>query len=620
MPELGTAYVQVIPSADGISGSLTDIIAPEAESAGSEAGDRAGSSLAEKMKSIIAAAGIGLAIKKSIDAVGDLAAYGDNIDKMSQKLGISAEAYQEWDAVLQHSGSSIEAMRPVFKTLINQAEAGSDAFQELGISQEQLAGMSQEEIFSATISALQNMEEGSERTALATKLLGRGAQELGPLLNTSAEDTEAMKQAVHDLGGVMSNEAVKDAAAYQDALQDMQTALAGLSRGLLGQFLPSFTSVMNGVSTIFSGDANGGVGMIITGIGSILTTIVTSIPQFIEGAAQLVQGVITALVEQAPAFIQAGMDWVSDMVNGLLQGLPDMLVGFGNLLSGVFGFLLENIPTWIQQGAQFIGGLLQGVLNNIPAIVGGILEMVGTLFQTIRDKFPEFVQRGFEVIGEIVAGLIKAIPDVVRAVPQVLGEIGKWINEQDWLGMGMDLIKSIADGISNLGSTVWEAMKEVGEDAIEKFKEIDWVDLGKSIIDGIVSGIWNFAGGLWDAVKGLAKKALGTAKSEIDAHSPSRRFAKEVGRWIPAGIAMGIEQNADVLTNAIDDLSTQATVEAQRMAVTASYVPKNQSQDKLLDRVDAILGLMAEYYPEMAKGDGEALFSGMNRALGLAVM
>ena len=113
---IATAYVQIVPTAEGITNSLTQVIKPEAESAGTEAGESVGSNLADVAKKIIAAAGIGMAIKSSIDAVGDLAAYGDTIDKQSQKIGISRKAYQEWDAVLQHSGTSISTMQGALRT------------------------------------------------------------------------------------------------------------------------------------------------------------------------------------------------------------------------------------------------------------------------------------------------------------------------------------------------------------------------------------------------------------------------------------------------------------------------------------------------------------------------
>lgn len=128
------------------------------------------------------------------DAIADTAAYGDEVDKQSQKLGVSSDFYQEWEAVLQHSGTSMASMTTTFKTLANAVQDGSEdqiaAFEALGLSMEDLQSMSMEEAFEATIAALQGMEEGTERTALATDLLGKGAMELGPLLNTSAEDTQ----------------------------------------------------------------------------------------------------------------------------------------------------------------------------------------------------------------------------------------------------------------------------------------------------------------------------------------------------------------------------------------------------------------------------------------------
>ena len=102
-----------------------------------------------------------------VKTTGDVAAYGDNIDKMSQKMGMSAQAYQEWDAVMQHSGTSMETLKASMKTLANAAETGNDAFQKLGITQEQIATMSQEELFSETITALQNIEDETQRTYLA---------------------------------------------------------------------------------------------------------------------------------------------------------------------------------------------------------------------------------------------------------------------------------------------------------------------------------------------------------------------------------------------------------------------------------------------------------------------
>lgn len=190
-----------------------------------------------------------VAVFKVADSV---AAVGDEIDKQSQKLGISAQAYQEWDAILGHCGASMDSLKAGMKTLSKAIADGSAdqvaAFQAVGLSLDEVQQMSTEDVFAAVITGLQGMEEGAERTNIATTLLGRSAQELGPLLNTSAEATEEMRQTVNDLGGVMSDEAVAASAQFKDALQDLETAAGWFKRELVANILPYVTAGMQGLT------------------------------------------------------------------------------------------------------------------------------------------------------------------------------------------------------------------------------------------------------------------------------------------------------------------------------------------------------------------------------------
>ncbi len=339
--DIAKAYVQIIPSADGIQGKLTEMMGGEAEKTGNKAGGKLGAAFGKGL----AGAAVGLAESATamtvgfVNATGQVAELGDHIDKMSQKMGISAEAYQEWDAILQHSGTSIDSMQRGMMTLSKAAESGSDAFEALGISQEQIASMSQEELFSATITALQGMEEGTERTALASQLLGGSAKELGALLNTSAEDTEAMRQKVHELGGVMSNDSVKAAAAYKDSMQDMKTALTGAKNSIMVEFMPAVTSVMDGLTKLFSGDSTGiqqvkiGISTFIKHISdavpqifqmgseiilSLAQAIVANLPELLNSAAEMIMTIGMGLVEQLPLIIQTGMDVLMALADGII--------------------------------------------------------------------------------------------------------------------------------------------------------------------------------------------------------------------------------------------------------------------------------------------------------------
>lgn len=199
-----------------------------------------------------------VAIFKVADSV---ASVGDEIDKQSQKLGISAQAYQEWDAILGHCGASMDSLKGGMKTLSKAIADGSAdqvaAFEKVGLSLDEVKQMSTEDVFAAVITGLQGMEGGADRTNTATTLLGRSAQELGPLLNTSAEATEEMRQTVNDLGGVMSDDAVAASAEFKDALQDLQTVAGWFKREFVANIIPYVTAGMQSLTATLRAGKDG---------------------------------------------------------------------------------------------------------------------------------------------------------------------------------------------------------------------------------------------------------------------------------------------------------------------------------------------------------------------------
>lgn len=340
---------------------------------------------------VVGAAGAALT-KTVINGASEVAQHGDNIDKMSQKLGISAQAYQEWDAILQHSGASIDGMQRGMMSLASAAEKDSDAFRKLGISEKQVASMSQEELFSAVITGLQGMEEGSERAVLAQQLLGGAAKELGPLLNTSAEETEKMRRRVHELGGVMSDEAVKAAAAYQDSLQDMQTAFSGLSRGLMSEFMPSITTVMDGLTEIFSGDSDKGIQMISDGVDNLVTTISDKLPMFLD----------------------LGMGILDSLVDAIISNLPKLLGTAGALIGKLISGIMSYLPELIRQAPEIIKAIIKGLVSAWPEIKAAGFDLIDMLGQGIEDAFWWLVDLGSQVIDKIAEGISNAWSGLVN--------------------------------------------------------------------------------------------------------------------------------------------------------------------------------------------------------------
>lgn len=388
----------------------------EAENAGSwteklkEAAEQAGPAIKNGLETMATVAATSLAALAAAAAaaaaaiangISDVAEYGDNIDKMSQKLGISAEAYQEWDAVMQHSGTSMETLKTSMKTLATAAETGNEAFAKIGLTQEEIAGMNQEQLFEATLRGLQGVEDETQRMYLAGQLLGRGATELGPLLNTSAAEVDAMRQRVHELGGVMSDEAVKASAAYQDTLQDMNTALQGMQRNLLAEFLPGITSVMGGLTEIFTGNGEGGIQMISEGIEQVTTQITEMLPGFLELGTQILQALVTSLTNNLPQILESGAAMIGQLVAGLAKAVPQL----------------------IAMAPQLIKSLISGFVSAWPQIREAGSQLLTQLGDTIKGGISAAWSWGSDLIANFANGIIAKAQEVWDAVKGVATSI-----------------------------------------------------------------------------------------------------------------------------------------------------------------------------------------------------
>ena len=504
-----------------------------------------------------------------------MADYGDNIDKMSQKMGMSAEGYQEWDFIMQHCGTSMETMKASMKTLANAASTGSEAFDQLGISQEQIANMSQEELFNATIAALQNVEDETTRTYLAGQTLGRGATELGALLNTSAEDTEAMRQQVHDLGGVMSDDAVKAAAAYKDSLQNLQTSISGLKNNMSAELLPAVTQVMDGLTLIFSGgDMDAGMEMIGQGIDELAAKLEEILPKFLELGSQIIMKIAEVIIENLPTLIDSGMSIINELIAGIIEALPQLLEAGMQIITGLVDATLQNLPMLVQVALQMLLTLAQGITDQLPTLIPAIIDVVLQVVNTLIENLPMLIEGAIQLFLGIVTGLIQALPQIIAALPTLIDSIINALIDSIPLLIecGVELFLALIENLPAIIVAIVKAapqivqalvrgflelavrLKETGTKLMEKLKEgltsmlSNLVSAAKDLGKNIVDGIWNGISAGWDWLKekvgGLATGLFDAAKSALGISSPSKKF-RYLGEMCVAGFDDGIDDLMD---------------------------------------------------------------------------
>lgn len=445
------------------------------------------------------------AIKTAASAISDTAQemitgaaeYGDTIDKMSQKMGMSSDAYQEWDFVLQHCGASIESLKPAMKTLATAAENGSDAFAKLGLSQEQIAGMSQEQLFDATIAGLQNVTDETQRTYLAGQLLGKGATELGPLLNTSADDVADMRAQVHDLGGVMGSDAVKAAAAYQDSLQNMQYAFSGLKNNISGELLPTLTLIMDGITKMLTGGGDevaAAVGDLVVSLSGQLTA---QAPRMMSVALTFVAALVTGLLSALPDLTGAAVDLVGSLLLGFAEQLPNIIVSAATAVQGIADKLTapESITLLVQAAVQILLALAQGLVGALPELIDTIPIIITNLVDAILSSLPEIVEAGLQIIIALASGIITNSGHFLAVVPKLIVALvhafGSYVSSVAGIG------KAIVDGIRKGITEQWQRLKA---DVSNLFTGlVDWI---KKLL-GIHSPSTVFAGIGTNMAKGI---------------------------------------------------------------------------------------------------------------------
>lgn len=209
-------------------------------------------STANKILAGVTVAAIAMTVKKLGEMAIASAQALDRVDKMSQKIGISRQAFQEWDFILAQSGASVDGLQAGLKTLssfVDMADKGNqdavETFDRLGIAIYDVNGnlKNQETLFNESFTALQNMEAGTERTAISTKLLGRAATELAPALNTASADIEALRAQAHSLGKVYNDELIDAGVRLGDNIDSLRGKFEAIKTRALSPVITAMVAV-----------------------------------------------------------------------------------------------------------------------------------------------------------------------------------------------------------------------------------------------------------------------------------------------------------------------------------------------------------------------------------------
>ena len=308
--------------------------------------------------------------KKLWDMANETAKAGDEIDKQSQKLGVSAENYQKLSYAMERCGADVDDFKKgaanISKTLAsvsNGADESATAIGQLGVSMKNANGTirSTEDVLLDTIAALADMDDETERNAKANEIFGKSYQELAPLLNSGADGIRDLMNEAEEYGMVMSDEAVKASAAFEDSLTKLKGTLGGIKNNLGAALLSPLTTLVDGFSDLAAG-VDGSEQKISEGINGIVETITKIVPKATEAITKL--ALELSRPENIEMLLDAGITMIGSIIDGVVQAIPQLI---DTALTAV-GTLLSHIP-----GLSILGDLIKEHKDLIIAAAGAWL-------------------------------------------------------------------------------------------------------------------------------------------------------------------------------------------------------------------------------------------------------
>jgi phage-related protein len=518
--EIAKAYVQIIPSAEGIQGGIASALGDAGiDSAATGAGTR----IASLIKGAIGAAAIGTVIK---EALNEGAAFEQNIGGIETLYKDSADLMKEYAAqAFETAGLSANAYMETATSfaagLVNSlggdtqaaAEAANTAIIDMADNANKMG---------SSMESIQNAYQGFAKqnyTMLDNLKLGYGGTK------TEMERLLADAQAIT---GVEYN--IENLSDVYEAIHVIQGEL-----GITGTTADEATKTFSGSLASMKASLSNFLATMATGgdVTSALSTLVNTATTFLmNNALPMIMNVAQGVVAALPELVNQVIAFLTDpsAINMIIEA------GF-TLLTSLIGNLPEIITTIIQALPDIIVNIVDALISNIPMLVDA----------------------GFQLFVALIANLPQIIVSIVQAIPQIInGIITSLRNAMPQIAeAGFNLIVSLVEKLSEIDAKIKEAIKQLIDNLLGKITGAKdaMVDAGKNLLFGIGEGITNAISSVVAKAKDAAASIVDGIKSFLQIGSPSRLLANEVGQWIPAGIAEGITDNSDLVTDAMNDVT-----------------------------------------------------------------
>lgn len=571
--DLGKAYVQIVPSAQGIKASIQEVMGKPLEEQADNSGSTFGSMLISKIKGAITIAGIGKflsaslteggALQQSIGGIETLFGNSANVIKKAAQTafkdaGVSANTYMEQTTSFAASlvsscgGNTAKAAEIAKRAMVDMSDNANKMGTDLQDIQNAYQGFAKQ-----NYTMLDNLKLGYGGTKTEMARLIKDAstyKDSQEKLNVSVKDGDMSFSNIANAISVVQDHMKISGTTAEEASTTL-TGSFGMVKAAVQDFLGAMStgqnvksSVKNLISSLGIFVGNNLIPMLLN-ITKSCYAVVTDALNNMPGILDAIQKFATQIASQAPQFIKSGFEMLNKLADGVVSALPVMIAKIPTIISTFANIINDNGPTILMCGLKLIAKLALGIIQAIPTLIVNIPKII----TAIVDVWSAFnwinlgkmaitgLGNGIKALFGFLKGTGKEALDTVliniMLLPEKLGSLG---------GKG---IHGLINGIKSLFGSLGGAAKKIFEIIVKALASLPskMLSIGKNIIEGIWKGIWSMGAWITKKIGDFAGGIVKSFKGFLGIHSPSRIMRDMVGRFIGEGIGVGILGSFDTV-------------------------------------------------------------------------
>lgn len=419
--------------------------------------------------------------------------------------GLSANQYME--TVTSFSASLLQSMGGDTQAAAEKANRAitdmSDNANKMGTDMTSIQNAYQG-FAKANYTMLDNLKLGYGGTKEEMQRLLADAEKISGVkydLSSYADIVDAIHVVQTEMG-ITGTTATEAATTIQGSANAMKSAWSNLLTGMSNENLDLDKLVQNVIDSVNTFADN------------LIPRLQIMLPRFAQSLTQLISGMIPYVAPALELLLPPLVEGVGGLVSGIVQALPAAVEAITAVIPMLVEQLTILLPQIISAGVEIIAALASGIGENLPALIPAVVDAIITITEGLLDHIDLLIIAAGQLIAGLAQGLIEAIPRLIGRLPEIIGAI----------------VKGLLKGLAAIG------------------------EVGSQLVHGLFNGISNAATWLYEKVKGWASSVVGWIKDFFGIHSPSKVFADEIGKFIPPGITLGVEQ---AMPRAMRDMGAQ---------------------------------------------------------------